>query len=86
MNEFLHIGFDSYINVCKVLLITEMDAAKLRREMTKRELDKNSPKFWNAGGAKEIKSVIVCDDGVVVASAIGADTLIKRFNETKKGG
>ena len=86
MNEFLHIGFDSYVNVFKVILISEMDAAKLRREMAKRELDKNSPKFWNAGGAKEIKSVILCDDGLMIASAIGADTLIKRFIEMKKGG
>ena len=45
MNELLHIGFDSYINVRKIVLITEMDAAKLRREMTKRDLDKNSAKF-----------------------------------------
>lgn len=86
MNELLHIGFDSYINVRKIVLITEMDAAKLRREMTKRDLDKNSAKFWNAGGAKEIKSAIICDDGMLVTSAIGADTLYKRFNEMRKGG
>ena len=86
MNEVLHIGFDSYVNVNKVILIAEMDSAKLRREMTKRELEKNSPKFWNACGAKEIKSVVLCDDGMLITSALGADTLIKRFNEMKKGG
>lgn len=86
MNEFLHIGFDSYVNVSKVILIADMDSAKLRREMTKRDLDKNSPKYWNAGGAKELKSVILCDDGLLISSALGADTLVKRFNEMRKGG
>jgi len=86
MNEFLHIGFDSYVNVRKVILITEMDSAKLRREMAKREIEKNSSKYWNASAGKEIKSVLLCDDGMFIASALGADTLIKRFNEMKKGG
>lgn len=43
-------------------------------------------KYWNASAGKEIKSVLLCDDGMFVASALGADTLIKRFNEMKKGG
>ena len=81
MNDFLSIGNESYVNLSKVLLITEMDSGKLRREMIKREIDKNSPKFWNTGGAKEIRSVILCDDGMVIASPVNADTLIKRINE-----
>lgn len=86
MNEFLHIGFDSYVNVSKVILIAEMDSHKLRREMVKRGIDKASPNFWNAGGAKEIKSVIWCDDGTLITSALATDTLIKRFSELKNGG
>ena len=81
MNDFLSIGNEAYVNLSKVLLITEMDSGKLRRELIKREMDKNSPKFWNTGGAKEIRSVILCDDGMLLASAVNADTLIKRINE-----
>lgn len=86
MNEFLHIGFDAYVNVSKVILITEIDAAKLKKEMTKREIDKHSSKYWNASAGKDIKSVVLCDDGMFIASALGADTLIKRLTEMKKGG
>ena len=86
MNEFLHVGLDCFVNVCKVILITEMDSPKLRRELTRRKLDKDSDKYWNAAGGKEVKSVILCDDGLLVASTISAVTLIKRFNEMKKGG
>lgn len=86
MNEFLHIGYDCYVNLSKVILITEMDSPKLRRELQRRELDKNSDKYWNAAGAKEVKSVIFCDDGLLISSTINAVTLIKRINEMKKGG
>jgi len=86
MNEFLHVGLDCFVNVRKVILITEMDSPKLRRELTRRKLDKDSDKYWNAAGGKEVKSVILCDDGLLVASTISAVTLIKRFNEMKKGG
>ena len=86
MNEFLHIGLDCFVNVSKVILITEMDSPKLRRELIRRNIDKDSDKYWNAAGAKEIKSVILCDDGLLIASTISAVTLIKRFNEIKKGG
>ena len=85
MNELLHIGFGAYITMCKVILITDMDAAKLKRELEKRGIDKASSKFWNAAGAKEISSVILCDDGMWVTSALGADTLYKRFKEIKGG-
>lgn len=35
MNEFLHIGFDAYVNAGKILLIMQADADKVRREMKK---------------------------------------------------
>lgn len=83
MNEFLHIGFDSYVSVSKIRIIASMDADKLRREMSKRNIDKNSSMFWNSGGSKEMKTVILCDDGMLITSALNADTLIKRLNEMK---
>ncbi len=85
MNEFLHLGFDSYINVAKVRLIADIDSDKLRREMQKREMDKNSKMFWNASNSKKIKSIVLCDDGMIIVSALNAETLVKRFNDIRKG-
>lgn len=86
MNEFLHVGFDAFINVAKIRLIAPIDADKLRREMKRREIDKGSVLFWNAAAGKETKSVILLDDGMLVASGVSSETLVKRFNEIVRGG
>lgn len=86
MNEFLHVGFDAFVNVAKVKLIAPADSEKLRREMKRREIDKNSMLFWNTALGKETKSVILLDDGMLVASGVSSETLVKRFNEMKRGG
>ena len=46
MNRFLHIGFDSYVDSEKIVLISACDTDKIRREMKKREINKNSMNFW----------------------------------------
>lgn len=86
MNEFLHVGFDAFVNVAKVRLIAPTDAEKLRREMKRREIDKCSVLFWNTAAGKETKSVILLDDGMLVASGVSSETLVKRFNEIARGG
>ena len=40
MNRFLHIGFDSYVDSEKIVLISACDTDKIRREMKKREMGK----------------------------------------------
>lgn len=86
MNEFLHVGFDAFINVAKIRLIAPIDADKLRREMKRREIDKGSVLFWNTAAGKETKSVLLLDDGMLVASGVSSETLVKRFNEIVRGG
>ena len=86
MNEFLHVGFDAFINVAKIRLIAPIDADKLRREMKRREIDKGSVLFWNTAAGKETKSVILLDDGMLVASGVSSETLVKRFNEIVRVG
>lgn len=86
MNEFLHVGFDAFINVAKIRLIAPIDADKLRREMKRREIDKGSVLFWNTAAGKETKSVILLDDGMLVASGVSSETLVRRFNEIVRGG
>ena len=86
MNDFLPIGFDAYVNVDKVKLISAIDADKLRREMKKRGIERNGDRFWDACSGKALKTLLLLEDGTIVISAIGSDTLIKRFYEIKMGG
>ena len=86
MNDFLAIGFDSFVSLNKVVLICAMDSERLRRELKRRSIDKGSEKFFDACSGKKVKSAIILDDGMLVVSALGADTLIKRKNELYNGG
>ncbi len=86
MNEFLPIGFDSYVNLKNVKLICTMESDKLRRELNKRQIEKSSEKFWDACSGKPMKSVLLLTDGTFVTSALNAETLIKRKNELSNGG
>ncbi len=85
MNEFLHIGFDAYVNASKVRLIVPIEKDKLRRELTKRNVEKNSDSFWNACGGKDAKTLLILEGGVYVTSAISTDTLTKRHSEYRGG-
>lgn len=86
MNDFLHIGFESFVNIGRVVMIVQTDADKLRRELKKRNIDRTSPSFWDATCGKEVKSFLLLDDSIVIASALSAETLIKRNSDLKSGG
>jgi len=86
INRFLHIGFDSYVDSEKIFLIAACDTDKIRREMKKRDIDKNSLSFWNACGGKEMRSVILMTDGMLVATSLNPDTLVSRYVEMIQGG
>ncbi len=81
MNEFLAIGFDAYVNISKIRLISPTDPEKLRRELKRRNIERNSPGFWDATNGKGVKSLIVLDDSSIVTSALGSETLSKRLTE-----
>lgn len=80
MNEMLHIGFDTYVNLNKIKLISATDSEKLRRELKRRGIDKSSELLWDAANGKEIKSAVLLDDGMIIASAVNSETLFKRIN------
>lgn len=81
MIEFLHIGFDSYISAGKIKMIYQADSVKIKKELQRRKLDKSSPFFCDASSGKEPKALLLLDDGMLVVSAIAAETLVKRISE-----
>lgn len=86
MAEFLHIGFESYVNIQKVKMIVMTDTTRLRKELQRRKLEKTSAQFFDAAKGKSPKSFLLLDDGMIVVSGIAADTLNKRINEMNMGG
>lgn len=86
MADFLHIGFESYVNIQKVKMIVMTDTTRLRKELQRRKLEKTSAQFFDAAKGKSPKSFLLLDDGMIVVSGIAADTLNKRINEMNMGG
>ena len=54
--------------------------------LEKRGLEKNSSKYWNACGGKEMRTVILMDDGMIVSSSLNTDTLVNRYEDMIRGG
>lgn len=86
INKFLHIGFENYVNHEEVYLISDCDTDRLRRELKRKNIEKNSEGFWNACGNKEVRSIVVMKNGTIIASALKSETLVSRYVEMTKGG
>ncbi len=86
MIEFLNVGFEAYVNMSKIRIVAPTTAVKLRRDLKKRNLDRSSPQCFDATNGKEVKSIILLDDGSFVLSAINAETLAKRNTKSQIGG
>ena len=84
MHNFSSIGFNNYVSVDEVEFMFAADAEKLRRALKKMGLEKNSEMFCDATDGKPVKTCLVLKSGKVVVSALGADTLAKRFNGQNK--
>ena len=80
MNELLNIGNGVFVNEDKIRIIMQADAGKVRRLLSKKGLDKNSILYWDAVGDKEIRSLIILDDGMVVVSPVTSQSISKRKN------
>ena len=80
MTEFINIGNGVFVNEDKIRIIMQADAGKVRRILNKKGLDKSSNLYWDAVGDKEIRSLIVLDDGMVVVSPVTSQSICKRKN------
>lgn len=75
-----------YVDFGKVKAIIPADADKVRRYIKRKGIDKNSEKFLDLSSEKEIKSMMIFDDGSVAVSSQLVNTLIKRYELNDIGG
>lgn len=80
-NEMIHIGNSTFVNLDKIRLVIPADAKKVRKIMTNKGIDQNSPLFWNTTGELETRSLIVLDDGIFVTSFVSSNAISKRINQ-----
>ena len=86
MNELINIGNGVFVNAEKIRIIIQADSAKVRRILNKKGIEKNSTLYWDAAGDKDIRSLIVLDDGMVAVSSVTSQSISKRKNNKTMEG
>lgn len=78
MAELMNIGFGNLVNMEKVIAIISPDSAPAKR-LAQRA--KQAECAVDATQGRKTRSILVMDQGSVVLSALGPDTLGGRFHE-----
>ena len=78
MAGLMNIGFGNLVNTDKIIAIVAPDSAPAKRLAQKARQEERAV---DATQGRKTRSVIVMDQGSVVLSALGPDTLAGRFHE-----
>lgn len=77
----LHIGFDSYVSPNRIIAIVPYGASKIKSEVIERKKNEGNGKTLLQDCTKNhvIRSVIICDDGTYILSAVSTASLAQRL-------
>ncbi len=78
--KFLDIGFRNYVNTDKIISITGIESAPLKRN---RQNADNNNRFVDATMGRKTKSLIFTNTHII-GSGVEPETLIKRLEKLKK--
>lgn len=76
---FAHIGMNHIVQTSRVLCIMRPGTKSARRYL---DLSKDRGMFIDASVGRSFRSILLMDDGTVIASCISPMTLLKRFTLT----
>ena len=84
----LNVGFGSFVNTNDILAIMPYAGSRLLNEVSLRKKSKGGERtmLLDCTRGKVIKSVVICKNGLYIASNISPETLVRRFNNIKEGG
>ena len=78
MAELMNIGFGNLVNTDKVVAVVTPDSAPAKRLVQKA---KQTEGAVDATQGRKTRSILIMEQGTVVLSALGPDTLAGRFHE-----
>ncbi len=78
MAELINIGFGNLVNTEKIAAIVTPDSAPAKR-LVQRSRQKES--VVDATQGRKTRSILILEQGTIVLSALGPDTLAGRFHE-----
>ena len=78
MAKLMNIGFGNLVNTDKVVAVVTPDSAPAKRLVQKA---KQTEGAVDATQGRKTRSILIMEQGTVVLSALGPDTLAGRFHE-----
>lgn len=79
MARLINIGFGNVVNSDKMLAVVNPDAAPIKRVI---QNAKEQGRMIDATQGRKTKAVVVTCEDRIILSALQADTISKRFNES----
>ncbi|NDL66896.1 DUF370 domain-containing protein [Anaerotalea alkaliphila] len=80
-NQFVNIGFGSFVATDKIVSIVKPEAAPIKRMV---QHAKETQMLVDATAGRRTRAVLVMNDGHVVISGIQVETIINRFEDKNK--
>lgn len=77
-NEMVNVGAQNYVVAHRVVAILASNTAPIRRVIRE---GKDSGKLLDVSQHRELRSVVVLDDGHMVASFLPTTTVVRRFGD-----
>lgn len=77
MAKLVNIGFGNVVNTDKIVAVVSPEAAPIKRLVTRA---REEGRAVDATQGRRTKSVIVTGEGLIVLSALQAETISRRFN------
>ena len=77
MAELMNIGFGNLVHTAKMVAVIAPDSAPAKRLVQKAKQDGSAV---DATQGRKTRSIIIMEQGIVVLSALGPDTLAVRFH------
>lgn len=81
----LNTGYGTYVAASKVKVITNLEPARVKKEIARLRECENSSWLIDSTKHKAVKAVIILDDGTHVLCSITPETLVKRLSNLTGG-
>lgn len=80
--QFAHIGMNNLVQLNRVLAVLAPGTKTTERYL---EIARNRGQFIDVSRNRKFRSILLLDDGTVIASCISVMTLLKRFYRAAQG-
>lgn len=80
MEKFLNVGYDNNVNLSKVVAVLSSNSAPSKRVI---KIARESQLYLDATEGNKTSSIIVMENGHVIASAVMPKTLINRLDKNR---